>query len=471
MAECNGNVKDVLTSDFARRIYAQVRDLPIIDYHCHLSPKEIYEDKPFENIGQMWLAGDHYKWRLMRACGIEEEYVTGDKSWKEKYLAFCDALSRSPGNPIWDWTAMELEKFFGVNKPFVPENAEEIWDVCNKKIAEEKFSPRKAIAMSNVEYIATTDDPCDDLKYHKLLKKEGYGVKVAPSFRTDNIVSVGAPNYLDYVKKLGAAAGVEIKGYYDFLEAIKKRLDFFCSMGCKFSDVGVEGFPSFTNLEKEFECEPTPPPTRRERAEHAFKRILKDDIVYEEDEDVLREDLYVFLAAEYAARDMVMQLHLCVTRNSNYEMLRKCGRDAGFDCVGENIEIRRLRQFLNEATCDGEPYTIVYSLNPTLYYELFTLCGAFRGVVPGISWWFNDHRRGITELLNAAAELSSIDSLVGMLTDSRSFLSYPRHDYFRKILCEFLANVTPEAAEKYAVRVARDLCYNNAKELVEEAYE
>ena len=193
MAECNGNVKDVLTSDFARRIYAQVRDLPIIDYHCHLSPKEIYEDKPFENIGQMWLAGDHYKWRLMRACGIEEEYVTGDKSWKEKYLTFCDALSRSPGNPIWDWTAMELEKFFGVNKPFVPENAEEIWDVCNKKIAEEKFSPRKAIAMSNVEYIATTDDPCDDLKYHKLLKKEGYGVKVAPSFRTDNIVSVGAP--------------------------------------------------------------------------------------------------------------------------------------------------------------------------------------------------------------------------------------------------------------------------------------
>ena len=164
MAECNGNIKDVLTSDFARRIYAQVRDLPIIDYHCHLSPKEIFEDKPFENIGQMWLAGDHYKWRLMRACGIDEEYITGDKSWKEKYLAFCDAVSRSPGNPIWDWTAMELEKFFGVTKLFVPENAEEIWNICNKKIAEEKFSPRKAIAMSNVEYIATTDDPCDSLE-------------------------------------------------------------------------------------------------------------------------------------------------------------------------------------------------------------------------------------------------------------------------------------------------------------------
>ena len=455
MAECNGNVKDVLTSDFARRIYAQVRDLPIIDYHCHLSPKEIYEDKPFENIGQMWLAGDHYKWRLMRACGIEEEYVTGDKSWKEKYLTFCDALSRSPGNPIWDWTAMELEKFFGVNKPFVPENAEEIWDVCNKKIAEEKFSPRKAIAMSNVEYIATTDDPCDDLKYHKLLKKEGYGVKVAPSFRTDNIVSVGAPGYVDYVKKLGAAAGVEIKGYYDFLEAIKKRLDFFCSMGCKFSDVGVEGFPAPCGGFDEAELDET------------FRKLAAGE--YTVDSNKLRYALYVFLAREYEKRGMVMQLHLCVTRNSNAAMYGKCGADSGFDCVGENISVPALRAFFNEVTSlGGLPKTIVYSLNPTLYYELITLCGAFRGVVPGISWWFNDHKRGITELLAAAAELSCIDSLVGMLTDSRSFLSYPRHDYFRRILCEFLSKVTPEAAKECAVKVAEDLSYFNARKLVED---
>ena len=428
MAECNGNIKEILTSDMARRIYAQVKDLPIVDYHCHLSPREIYEDKPFENIGQMWLAGDHYKWRLMRACGIDEEYITGEKSWKEKYLAFCDAVSRSPGNPIWDWTAMELEKFFGVKKPFLPENAEEIWRTCNDRIAKEKLSPRKAIAMCNVEYIATTDDPCDDLKYHKLLKEEGYPVRVAPSFRTDNIVNVGAPNYLEYVKKLSAASGVEIKDYFDLQEAVRARLDHFCAMGCKFSDVGVEG-----------------------------------------EEDALKDDLYCFLSAEYAERDMVMQLHLCVTRDCNNEMYGVCGKDSGFDCVGENIEIKRLNRFLDQTHFDGKPFTIIYSLNPTIYYPLITLCGAFPGVVPGISWWFNDHRRGITELLAAAAELSSIDSLVGMLTDSRSFLSYPRHDYFRKILCEFLANVTPEVAEKYAVKVAKDLCCHNARRLVEES--
>ena len=455
MAECNGNVKDVLTSDFARRIYAQVRDLPIIDYHCHLSPKEIYEDKPFENIGQMWLAGDHYKWRLMRACGIEEEYVTGDKSWKEKYLTFCDALSRSPGNPIWDWTAMELEKFFGVNKPFVPENAEEIWDVCNKKIAEEKFSPRKAIAMSNVEYIATTDDPCDDLKYHKLLKEEGYGVKVAPSFRTDNIVGVDKPAFAGYVKKLEKAAGRKIVGFADYKEAIRARLDYFCSLGCKFSDVGVEGFPAPCGGFGEAELDET------------FKKLAAGECTV--DSNKLRYALYVFLAREYEKRGMVMQLHLCVTRNSNAAMYGKCGADSGFDCVGENISVPALRAFFNEVTSlGGLPRTIVYSLNPTLYYELITLCGAFRGVVPGISWWFNDHKRGITELLAAAAELSCIDSLVGMLTDSRSFLSYPRHDYFRRILCEFLSKVTPEAAKECAVKVAEDLSYFNARKLVED---
>ena len=455
MAEYSGNIVDVLTSDFARRIYAQVRDLPIIDYHCHLSPKEIYEDKPFENIGQMWLAGDHYKWRLMRACGIEEEYVTGDKSWKEKYLAFCDALSRSPGNPIWDWTAMELEKFFGVNKPFVPENAEEIWDVCNKKIAEEKFSPRKAIAMSNVEYIATTDDPCDDLKYHKLLKEEGYGVKVAPSFRTDNVVGVDKPAFTGYVKKLEKAAGRKIAGFADYKEAIRARLDYFCSLGCKFSDVGVEGFPAPCGGFDEAELD------------EIFKKLAAGE--YTVDSNKLRYALYVFLAREYEKRGMVMQLHLCVTRNSNAAMYGKCGADSGFDCVGENISVPALRAFFNEVTSlGGLPRTIVYSLNPTLYYELITLCGAFRGVVPGISWWFNDHKRGITELLAAAAELSCIDSLVGMLTDSRSFLSYPRHDYFRRILCEFLSKVTPEAAKECAVKVAEDLSYFNARKLVED---
>ena len=457
MAECSGNITDVLTSDFAREIYAQVKDLPIIDYHCHLSPKEIYEDKPFENIGQMWLAGDHYKWRLMRAVGIDEEYITGGKSWKEKFDAFCDAVSLSPGNPIWDWTAMELEKFFGVTKPFLPENADEIWNECNAVIAREKLSPRKAIAMNNVEYIATTDDPCDDLKYHKLLREEGYDVKVVPSFRTDNLVNFAAPGFKEYVKKLGAAAGMDIRNFSDYKHAICKRLDYFCSLGCKFSDVGVEGFP------KAFAGGADNTAVNDE-----FAAFLKSG-EYTGELEGLIGNLYVFLAREYAKRGMVMQLHLCVTRNSNDEMLEKCGRDSGFDCVGENVSIPALRRMLNMAQAEGGlPKTIIYSLNPTLYYELITLCGAFRGVVPGISWWFNDHKRGITELLAAVAELSSIDSLAGMLTDSRSFLSYPRHDYFRRILCEFLAKVTPVSAKSCAVRVAKDLSYFNARKLTEE---
>ena len=458
MAECNGNIVDVLTSDYAREIYGQVKDLPIVDYHCHLSPKEIYEDKPFENIGQMWLDGDHYKWRLMRAAGIDEEYITGGKSRKEKYSAFCDAVSRSPGNPVWDWTAMELEKFFGVTKPFLPEYAEEIWEECNAVIEREKLSPRKAIAMNNVEYIATTDDPCDDLKYHRLLREEGYGVKVTPSFRTDKLVNMHAPDFKEYVKKLGKAAGVNIKNFDDYKQAILRRLDYFCSMGCKFSDVGVEGFP------EQFEFD-------ERRLNASFAEILTGDGKNARTRscDRLMGNLYIFLAREYEKRGIVMQLHLCVTRNSNDEMLNRCGRDSGFDCVGENISVPALRRMFNLVQeRGGMPKTIVYSLNPTLYYELITLCGAFRGAVPGISWWFNDHKRGITELLAAAAELSCIDNLVGMLTDSRSFLSYPRHDYFRRILCEFLSHVTPEKASGCAVSVAKDLSYYNAHRLIEE---
>ena len=434
MAEYSGNIVDVLTSDFAREIYGRVKDLPVVDYHCHLSPEEIYEDKPFENIGQMWLAGDHYKWRLMRAAGIDEEYIMGGRTWKEKFDAFCKAVSLSPGNPVWDWTAMELE---------------------NAVIAREKLSPRKAIAMNNVEYIATTDDPCDDLKYHKLLKEEGYGVKVAPSFRTDNVVGVDKPAFTGYVKKLEKAAGRKIAGFADYKKAIRARLDYFCSLGCKFSDVGVEGFPAPCGGFDEAELD------------EIFKKLAAGE--YTVDGNKLRYALYVFLAREYEKRGMVMQLHLCVTRNSNAAMYGKCGADSGFDCVGENISVPALRAFFNEVTSlGGLPRTIVYSLNPTLYYELITLCGAFRGVVPGISWWFNDHKRGITELLAAAAELSCIDSLVGMLTDSRSFLSYPRHDYFRRILCEFLSKVTPEAAKECAVKVAEDLSYFNARKLVED---
>lgn len=455
MAEYRDNLVPVLDSDFARELYDSVKDLPVIDYHCHLSPREIYEDKPFTDIGEMWLAADHYKWRLMRACGIDEKYITGDACYKDKFMKFADAVSVSMGNPVCDWVAMELKTFFDIDLAFNPENAARIWDSCNEAIARSKFSPRKAIAMAKVEYIATTDDPCDDLRYHALLAEENYGVKVTPSFRTDALVSVDAQDYGEYIAKLSASSGVDIKDYASFKDAVCSRLDFFLTRGCRFSDVGVEGFPSRIGDD--------------ESAGRYFDILKKGERLTPEQSDALRGNMYVFLAREYARRGIVMQLHLSVTRNSNEAMFAQCGRDSGFDCVGKSVETSSVRAVLNAAqNAGGLPRTVIYSLNPSSYYELVTLCGAFRGVVPGISWWFNDHRRGITQTLACVAELSSIDSLVGMLTDSRSFLSYPRHDYYRRLVCRFLADVTPVSAKLYAVKVARDLCYYNAKALVED---
>ncbi|MDE6550236.1 MAG: glucuronate isomerase [Clostridia bacterium] len=454
MAECRGNITPILTSDKARRLYDSVKDLPIVDYHCHLSPKEIYEDKPFSNIGEMWLAGDHYKWRLMRQAGVDERYITGDACYKDKFVKFVDAVSTAFGNPIYDWARLELERFFNVDLPLIPENADIIWDRCNAYIKDNRLSPRSVIASAGVEYIATTDDPADTLEYHSLLAQEGYGVKVCPSFRTDNIVAVDSPDYMTYLGKLGAAAGINIRSLKDLEKAIDARLDYFVSFGCKFSDVGVEGFPSVIY--------------GADDAARAFERLVKGERLDSLNSNGLRGYLYVMLAKAYARRGIVMQLHIAVTRNSNATMFKVCGRDSGFDCVGDTIDVSSIRALFNAADADGGlPRTIIYSLNPTMYYTLATLCGAFRGVSMGISWWFNDHKRGMFDTLDCIAELGHILSLVGMLTDSRSFLSYTRHDYYRRIVCEFLSGVTPDGVDKYALKASYALCYGNAKAIVE----
>lgn len=455
MAECRGKISPILLSDNALKLYDAVKDLPIIDYHCHLSPKEIYEDKPFDNIGQMWLSGDHYKWRLMRAAGIEEKYITGDTDYKEKYQKFVQALSTAFGNPIYDWVRLELAKFFGIDTPLTPDTALDIWDRCNAYIKDNNLSPRSTIAIAGVEYIATTDDPADELIYHKLLKEEGYGVKVTPSFRTDNIVNVDVKEYKDYLKKLGEAAGVQITSLSELENALTKRLDYFVSMGCKFSDVGVEGFPRLIYSKQE--------------ADKAFSRLILEGNLSEQDSNGLRGYLYVWLANAYAERNIVMQWHLAVTRNSNTAMLYKLGKDSGFDCVGDTFEVSRVKDVLNAALDSGKlPKTIIYTLNPNMYYALATLCGAFSGVRLGISWWFNDHRRGMRESLDIISELGHVGSLVGMLTDSRSFLSYIRHDYYRQIVSNFLADNAPDGVDKYSLAAAYGLCYGNAKSIVEE---
>ena len=454
MAECKDKVVNLLNTKYAKKIYDEVKDLPIIDYHCHLSPKEIYEDLPFGNIGEMWLAGDHYKWRLMRAFGIDEKYITGDADYKEKFMQFSKAVGYAYGNPIKDWVALELQFFFGITTPLNEKTASEIWDKANKVIEEKKLSPRKLIEMANVEYIATTDDPCDDLKYHALIAEQGLlKAKVVPSFRVDNIVLAREAGYADYIAKLSGVSGIKITDLASLQKAVLARMDYFVERGCKFSDVGVQGFPKSV--------------AHFEEANKTFVRLLAGKKVDDEDFDGLWGYLYVFLGKAYAQRGMVMQLHLAVTRNSNSVMFERCGRDSGFDCVGDAFDVSYIKNIINIMNSEGGlPKTIVYTLNPTMYYPLVTMCGAFNDVVLGISWWFCDHKRGMYDTLNTLSELSHINSLVGMLTDSRSFLSYTRHDYYRQIVCDFLGGLMQSDDDIYAIEVAKALCYGNAKKLV-----
>lgn len=440
-------MEQIITTKQAEKIYSEIKDLPIVDYHCHLSPKEIYEDKVFGDLGEMWLGGDHYKWRLMRFYGIEEKYITGkDTTMKEKYEKFAEVVSTAYGNPIKDWCELELKLVFGIEKELCPENAEEIWETANTVIKEKALSPRKMFEMFNVEYVATTDEVCDSLEYHKLLAADKtLKTKVAPSFRVDKLVVFDA-NYLEYIENLGKVSEIEIKCLCGLEKAISKRMDYFVENGCKFSDVGIEGFPSRI--------------ADRDEAKESFEKLInKKDLTAAEAEG-LQGYLFVFLGKEYAKRKMIMQLHLGAKRNSNSKMLENIGRDSGFDCVGKPLDTDCVTDVLDQMYADGLlPRTVVYTLNPSMYYELITMCGAFPGSVIGVPWWFCDHKKGIFELFETYSSLGHIGAMFGMLTDSRSFLSYVRHDYFRQILAEYLGRFGD--SEKI-VETAKKLSYFNA---------
>jgi len=455
VAEFKDRPVNLLKSKYAEELYKQVKDLPILDYHCHLSPKEIFEDKPFDNIGEMWLAGDPYKWRLMRANNVDERYITGGSTWEEKFTKFIETVSTAYGNPIQDWVALELEMFFGITLPLKPENANEIWERANQKIKDEKLSPRKLIKMANVEYIATTDDPIDSLDYHKqIAEDETFDVKVVPSFRVDNILLAQDKNYPIYIAQLSHASGIKIVDLDTLQKAIIARMNYFVSLGCKFSDVGIQGFP--TRI------------ADSEEANKTFKKLIQKTPVTDDEYNGFLGYMFIFLGKAYSDRKMVMQLHLAVTRNSNSEMFDILGKDAGFDCVGEVIPISQIRAIIDELNSKKSlPETIIYTLNPSMYYTLITMIGAFRRVHLGISWWFCDHKRGMYETLEKLTELSHINALVGMLTDSRSFLSYVRHDYYRQIVCDFLGGLIKEV-DNQAIEVAKNLCYQNTKILIEE---
>ena len=446
----------MLSTKTAQVLYHTIAaDLPMIDYHCHLSAKEIYEDRRFQNITKLWLEGDHYKWRLMRSFGVEEKYITGEANDKEKFLKWVEALETAIGNPLYHWSHLELQNYFGFDSIICRENSESIWNLCSKKLAREDFSARNLILRSGVEVICTTDDPADTLAWHKKLRESDFAVKVLPSFRPDKALGIEKADFTAYLEKLG-----HITSFASLKEVLKARLDYFVSLGCKVSDHGLAAVPFAPADEAEIEA--------------IFQKRLKGILPTAPEEQKFKTALLLFLGREYAARDMVMQLHFGVMRDINTRVYEALGADAGIDAIGDAVSMKDLAAFLNALEKTGElPKTILYSLNGNDNAALMSVIGAFQGggvkgkVQLGSAWWFQDHESGMRAQLKALAAQGHLATFVGMLTDSRSFLSYARHEYFRRILCDVIGTWVEEGKypddERLLNTIIRGICYENAK--------
>ena len=450
----------LLNTKTAQRLYKEhAEKLPIIDYHCHVSPREIYEDKRFENITEIWLGGDHYKWRLMRSNGVDEYYITGDAPAKEKFFKFAEMLPKAIGNPMYHWCHLELKKYFGYEGVLSADTAEEVWTLCNEKL--KGMSARSIIKQSNVAFIGTTDDPIDSLEYHALLAKdESFETTVAPSFRPDKALNIDKSGWKEYITRLSEVSGIEICDLETIKEALRLRIEFFAENGCRASDHGLD---RMVYAEAD-ECE----------INALIARGLAGDSITAEEAEALKTELLVFCAGEYARLGWVMQLHYNCMRNPNSKMFETLGADTGFDCIGPNNGSRNLAALLDRLnSLNSLPKTIIYSLDASDNSFIDTLIGAFQGtecagkLQHGSAWWFNDNKQGMRDQLISLANLSLLGNFVGMLTDSRSFLSYTRHEYFRRILCgligEWVENGEYPDDDATLGAIVSDICYGNAK--------
>ena len=445
----------LLSTETARHLYHDfAAHMPIIDYHCHLDPKEIYEDRRFENITQVWLGGDHYKWRLMRSAGVEEKYITGDASDREKFQKWAETIGLAIGNPLHHWSHLELKNYFGYEGALNGDTAEEVWQLCNEKLR--TMSARSLIVDSKVKALCTTDDPADSLEWHqKIAADASFDVKVLPSFRPDKALGIEKAEYLDYLKRLG-----EIESFAQLCDALLARLDFFCSLGCRVSDHGVDAVPFA--------------PASGEEVEAIFRRRLAGQMPSALEEKQFKTALLLVLGRAYARKGLVMQIHFGVIRDNAKRVFRALGPDAGIDSIGDQASIRSLAAFLNALDeTDELPKTILYSLNPNDNAAIETVMGAFQNgsavgkVQHGSAWWFNDHKQGMTEQMTSLANEGFLAGFVGMLTDSRSFLSYARHEYFRRILCELLGSWVENGEypndDKALKTIVQGICVKNAE--------
>lgn len=453
----------ILNSKTAERLYHKfAENAPIFDYHCHLDPKEILEDKRYNTITEIWLGGDHYKWRLMRANGVEEKYITGNADPYEKFLKWAETVPKAIGNPIYHWTHLELKRYFGIDELLSPKTARQIWDACNKKLAEKDFSARSLIIKSNVKGICTTDDPVDDLKSHlELAKDKSFPVKVLPTFRPDRALGVESEDFAEYISRLSSVSGVNITSFDELVSALRIRAEFFKSAGCKVSDHGF-GSPDFTVMDIT-------------AAKTALKKALAGEKPTAYEADAYKTQLMLELGRMYHALDFVMQLHVGVIRNNNTRMFKLLGPNTGFDSIGNGISADSLAAVLNGLDKTNElPKTVAYCLNDVDNAKIASILGCFQGegiagkIQLGSAWWFNDHLDGMRYQLKTVGNLGLLSTFIGMLTDSRSFLSYPRHEYFRRILCDLIGEWAERGEapmdEELLGGMVEDICFNNVAE-------
>ncbi len=454
----------LLRSETAKKLYHEhAAKLPIIDFHNHLDTSAILEDTRYSNIAEVWLGGDHYKWRGMRANGVSEELITGSKTGGfEQFAAWAETIQNAFGNPLYHWTHLELQRYFGISTPLTPATAKGIWDACNEKLKDPGFSVRNLLKMQNVEVLCTTDDPADDLVNHIKLRESGYGIKVLPTFRPEKAIGIEKAGFVEYIRLLESKTGDKLDSAESVVACLKKRLAFFVEQGCRVTDHSLEG--SFYV------------PALPEQVNGIFRKRMDGGELSEKECAMYHGFLLTELGREYARRGLVMQLHIGALRNNSSRMFEKMGPDHGFDSLADFNYAPELSALLNVMDESDElPRTVLYYLNPKDAEMLAAMCGNFqsneqgiRGKVQlGTAWWFCDNKPGMENQIEVLENSGLLSTFIGMLTDSRSFLSFPRHEYFRRILCNHIAE-TVENGEypddmDYLGMMVEDICYNNAK--------
>ncbi|GFN32826.1 glucuronate isomerase [Paenibacillus xylaniclasticus] len=454
----------LLHTETAVRLYEQTaKELPIIDYHCHLSPQEIYENKKFRNLTDAWLSGDHYKWRAMRANGVEESLITGGADDYERFMAFARTVPMAIGNPLYHWSHLELQRYFGVYDWINERNAPSIWERVNTQLGDEGYGARDFIRKSNVKVICTTDDPIDSLEWHIKLKQDEtfQDVKVLPSFRPDRAIEVNRDGFAEYVGKLAEVSGKPISSYDDLLSALDDRINFFHEVGCRVADLALDVM-MYADATKE-------------EVAAIFAAAMRGEKVDAEAEAKFKTFTLVHVGSRYAEYGWASQFHINANRNNNKRAFRELGPDTGFDSINDSPVAYALTKLLSALDDNNKlPKTILYSLNPNDYNAIGTIMGSFQGggtpgkIQFGSAWWFNDTKDGMLAQMNALANFGLLSRFVGMLTDSRSFLSYTRHEYFRRILCNLIGQWVEDGEvpndDELLTSIVRGICYENAKQ-------